>query len=108
MNEKPPIATVAFRIYRGHQLELVTCYLVRTPQGACWAYSNEADTEKDPRSVGAIELDPRHLEERLQPPGAPPLYLYRVILNVPPPVGRIPPSILASTRATQIKTDTLH
>jgi hypothetical protein len=98
MSETAPIATVVYRVVEGGQLGLMTAVLVRTPEGACWAYPNEADIGKDPIAAGALPLDERHLE--LIPPqtDVPPAYLYRGVIHVPQPKTRLPPSLLASTR----------
>jgi hypothetical protein len=89
-----PVPRIAFRIVRDHRLELETGFLVRTPSGACWAFPDEETIDQDPQSVGAIQLDARHLEEQQRPPGEPPLFLYREVLHDHQSEVRTPPSLL--------------
>jgi hypothetical protein len=104
MSEKPPIATVSYRAYEGHQLSLATAYLVRTPQGTCWAYASEVDIAKGPIAAGALQLDARHLELLPPQPDEPQAYLYRVVVHVRPREERMPPSLLAAARSKQTPT----
>jgi hypothetical protein len=77
MNEPTLVPLVAIRIYRCHYLELMTRYLVRTPEGVFWAFPDEESIRKDPFHADAIR-DPIHLEERPQPLDERRLFLYRV------------------------------
>jgi hypothetical protein len=86
---------VHYRIYRNGQLGLEAAYLVREPNGACWAYPTEHSVEKSPGDAGAIALDAKHLEEQPRQPDEPAVFLYRALLHVPPqPAVRMPPSLL--------------
>jgi hypothetical protein len=96
MCEDAPIATVVFRLVQNHQLGLATWYFA---EGTCWAYANEADVGKDPRAVGALELDPRHLELTPPQPDKPPAYLYRGVVHVRQQEERMPPSLLEAARS---------
>jgi hypothetical protein len=95
MSETSPITLVAYRLIDHGQLSLVTAFLVRTPNGAYWAYPNEADLEKDPISAGALALDPQQLEPVPPQPDVPPTYLYRAVIHVHPKEERLPRSLLA-------------
>ena len=98
MSEITPVATVVYRVVEGGQLGLTTGFLVRTAQGACWAYSSEDDIGKDPIAVGALPLDARYLELIPPQPDVPPAYLYRGVVHVRQPAMRLPPSLLAASR----------
>ena len=104
MDERSEIAIVSYRVYEGHQLSLATAYLVRTSQGACWAYASEADIAKGPIAGRALQLDARHLELLPPRPEEPPAYLYRVVVHVRQREERLPPSLLAGARSNRTPT----
>ena len=98
MSETAPIATVVYRVIESGQLSLTTTFLVRTPEGGCWAYPSEDDIGKDPIAVGALLLDPRQIELLPQQPDEPPAYLYRGVEYFRQQAERMPPSLLEATR----------
>ena len=75
---------VSFRVYRDGQVQYVLGYLVRQPDGQVWAFPDEQTHAEDPLIAGAVQLDPKYLEQQPMPPDERPLYFYRVVVGAPP------------------------
>jgi hypothetical protein len=104
---KTAVGRVAYRIYNP-QLSLEMAVVVRDEVGALWAYPEDADTQTDPLSIGARPLEAKHLEAQPPVPGQEelPLFIYRVIFNVPPQ-PRFPPS-LSAVRINPPRSKSVH
>lgn len=78
-----PHARIAMRLYRGDNLELLDGYLMRTPDGQCWALPSPPDHATKPDLRTAYLLEAKHLEELPSTPEEPRLYLYRAVWHAP-------------------------
>lgn len=79
----PLTPQVSLRVYRQGKEEFVLAYLIRQPDGRIWAFPDDQSHAENPSLAGAIELDPRFLEQQPTPPGERPLYFYQVVLGRP-------------------------
>ena len=81
MSDIPKTPRVGITVMRGGQMSHGVGYLV-THSGQPWCYINEEDIHKPPHEVGALLLDPLHLEECPTPDSGVPLYEYQEVFQI--------------------------